>query len=139
MNAVHFSSKTDMWATPQAFYDAVSEEFQFTLDACAVPENAKCQRFFSPEEDGLKQAWAGTVWCNPPYGRGIGEWVKKAYVERLNGVTTVMLLPARTDTQWFHYWILSIAEVRFLKGRLKFGGAKNAAPFPSMLVIFRPV
>ncbi|MBO7171333.1 MAG: hypothetical protein J6V52_00025 [Bacteroidaceae bacterium] len=129
-----FSSKTDMWATPQWFFDELDKEFNFTLDACAVKENAKCERFFSPEDDGLSKEWTGTVWCNPPYGRTIGQWVKKAAESK---ATIVMLLPARTDTKWFHDYIYKKAEVRFIRGRLKFGGCDNSAPFPSMVVIFR--
>lgn len=129
-----FSSKTDMWATPQWFFDELDKEFHFTLDACAVKENAKCERFFSPEDDGLSKEWTGTVWCNPPYGRTVGQWVKKAAESK---ATIVMLLPARTDTKWFHDYIYQKAEVRFIKGRLKFGGCDNSAPFPSMVVIFR--
>lgn len=132
--ALMFSSKTDMWATPQAFFDELDREFHFTLDACAIKENAKCDRFFSPEDDGISQEWTGTVWCNPPYGRAIGNWVKKAAESK---ATVVMLLPARTDTRWFHDYIYQKAEVRFIKGRIKFGESKNAAPFPSMVVIFR--
>ena len=138
MNDVHFSSTTDLWATPQAFFDTIHAEFGFTLDACALPENAKCARFYTPERDGLKQAWQGVVWCNPPYGRVIGQWVQKAHESAQAGATVVLLLPARTDTRWFHDYIYNRAEIRFLRGRLKFGGATTGAPFPSMIVIFRP-
>ena len=131
---VLFSSKTDLWATPQALFDELNREFHFTTDVCAIPENSKCERFFSPWMDGLKQEWTGICWCNPPYGRTIGNWVKKAAEA---DATVVMLLPARTDTKWFHDYIYGKAEVRFLRGRLKFGGAINGAPFPSMIVIFR--
>lgn len=131
---VMFSSKTDMWATPQNFFDKLNEEFGFTTDVCAIPENAKCKRFFSPDVDGLKQEWTGVVWCNPPYGKEIGKWVKKAHDSIC---TTVALLPARTDTRWFHDYILGKAEIRFIRGRLKFGGAVTSAPFPSMVVIWR--
>lgn len=134
-----FSSKTDQWATPQDFFDKLNEEFDFTLDVCALPENAKCKQFFTPEIDGLSQPWNGRVWCNPPYGREIGQWVRRAFLAIASGgaEVVVMLLPARTDTRWFHEYIYGKAEIRFLKGRLKFGGSKNAAPFPSMVVIFR--
>lgn len=135
---IHFSSKTDLWETPQFFFDRLEQEFHFDLDACALPENAKCLRYISPEQDGLKSEWHGnTIWCNPPYGRMIGAWVKKAYQTSLKGKTVVMLLPARTDTKWFHEYIYHNSEIRFVKGRLKFGEAKNAAPFPSMVVIFK--
>lgn len=134
-----FSSITDMWATPQDFYDKLNEEFNFTLDPCATTENAKCERYFTPEINGLNQCWGGhNVFCNPPYGREIYKWVKKAYEEAQNPNTiVVMLIPARTDTRWFHKFIYNKAkEIRFIKGRLKFGNSKNSAPFPSMIVIF---
>jgi phage N-6-adenine-methyltransferase len=133
--SVHFSSKTDLWATPQKFFDALP--FVFDLDVCALPENAKCDRYFTPEVDGLAQEWTGVCWMNPPYGRTIGKWVKKALESsRATADVVVCLLPARTDTKWFHDYCLQ-GEIQFIKGRLKFGGAKNSAPFPSMLVIFR--
>lgn len=134
-----FSSKTDLWETPQALFDALNNEFHFTLDACAIPENAKCERYYTPEQDGLSQPWNGVVWCNPPYGRTVGQWVQKAWLSSFYGATVVMLLFARTDTKWFHDYIYQKkrVEVRFLKGRLKFGGSKNSAPCPSMIVIFR--
>lgn len=136
---VMFSSKTDVWETPQDFYDKLNDEFGFELDVCALPENAKCKNFYTPDQNGLSQHWAGVVWCNPPYGREIGKWVKKAFYEnQKNNNYIVMLLPARTDTIWFHDYIYGKAEIRFIRGRLKFGGAKNSAPFPSMLVIFHP-
>ena len=135
MNTVTmFSSKTDMWATPKDFFEKINLEFNFDLDVCAIPENAKCEKFFSPEQDGLKQEWVGKCWMNPPYGREIGKWVKKAYESK---TLVVALLPARTDTKWFHEYIYGKAEIRFIKGRLKFGGSSNSAPFPSMLVIWR--
>lgn len=137
MNAdVMFSSKTDMWETPQDFFDNLNREFHFTLDACATRENAKCSRFYTKEQDGLAQKWDGVVWCNPPYGRQIGRWVEKAYLSAQTGALVVMLLPARTDTAWFHDYIYRRAEIRFIRGRLKFGNSKNSAPFPSMVCIF---
>ena len=135
-SAVFYSSKTDMWATPQDCFDALDAEFHFTLDACAVKENAKCEAYYTPEQDGLDQPWTGRVWCNPPYGRNVGQWVKKAHDTASGGGFVVMLLPARTDTRWFHDYIYGKTEVRFIKGRLKFGSCQNAAPFPSMVVIF---
>lgn len=134
MNEVMFSSKTDLWETPQDFFDNLNREFGFEVDVCALSSNAKCKKFFSPSDDGLVQEWKGVCWCNPPYGREIGKWVKKAYE---SNATTVLLLPARTDTKWFHDYIYGKAEIRFIKGRLKFGDSKNAAPFPSMIVVFR--
>ena len=135
-----FSSKTDLWETPQDLFDKLNNEFQFTLDVCATPENAKCDKFYTEEQDGLKHPWKGTVWCNPPYGRGIGQWVRRALFASVSGSTVVMLLPARTDTKWFHDYIYkrNNVEIRFIRGRLKFGGSKNSAPFPSMVVVFMP-
>ena len=130
---VMFSSATDMWATPMPFFRALDAEFHFTLDVCATKENAKCATYYTPEQDGLAQDWNGTCWCNPPYGRQIGKWVRKAAE---SNATVVMLLPARTDTAWFHDYIYGRAEIRFIRGRLKFGDSKNSAPFPSMVVIF---
>jgi len=139
MNAdVMFSSKTDLWETPRDFFDKLDAEFHFNLDVCALPENAKCTAFYTPELDGLSQTWYGRCWCNPPYGRQVGRWVAKAAQSAAEGATVVMLLPARTDTAWFHDYIYGRAEVRFVRGRLKFGGSANSAPFPSMVVIFRP-
>lgn len=136
-SSVHFSSKTDLWATPQDFFDRLDSEFGFTLDVCALPDNAKCERYFTPEEDGLKQLWTGVCWMNPPYGREIGIWVRKAFESAQQGATVVCLVPARTDTSWWHSWVMKAAEVRFIRGRLKFGGSKNSAPFPSAIVVFR--
>ena len=136
MNEVMFSSNSNEWATPQWLFDELDKEFHFTLDPCATKENAKCKKFYTIIEDGLKQKWGGeTVFCNPPYGREIGKWVKKSFEEKGNA-KIVILIPARTDTQWFHNYIYGKAEIRFLKGRLKFGDSKNSAPFPSMIVIF---
>ena len=136
---VLYSSKEEKWATPQDFFDKLNDEFHFTLDAAASPDNAKCANYFTEEQDGLTQSWEGhTVWCNPPYCRKTGLWVKKAYEEhQRTGCTVVMLLPSRTDVRWFHDYILGKAEIRFIKGRLKFGGNKNSAPFPSIVVIYR--
>src|SRR5690606_17219779 len=134
-----FSSKTDLWETPQDFFRELDREFHFTLDPCATPENAKCKKYYTIEDDGLKQDWQGEiVFCNPPYGKEIKRRVKKCYEEsRKPNTTVVMLIPARTDTSYFHDYIYHKAkEIRFLRGRLKFGGSKNAAPFPSMVVVF---
>ena len=134
---LHFSSATAEWETPQAFFDKLNAEFGFTLDVCATPENAKCARYFTKETDGLAQTWSGVCWMNPPYGREIGKWVKKAHEESRNGATVVCLLPARTDTKWFQDYCIPFGEIRFLRGRLKFGGHNNSAPFPSAIVIFK--
>ena len=133
-----FSSNTDQWATPQEFFDRLNRVFRFETDVCALPENAKCARFFSPEMDGLKQDWQGVCWMNPPYGREIGKWVEKAFRSaKENGATVVCLLPARVDTRWWHDFCAH-GEFLFVKGRLKFGTAKNSAPFLSAVVVFRP-
>lgn len=136
LNACFLSNKED-WATPQWLFDELNHEFRFTIDAAASRDNAKCNRYFTKQTDGLSNVWSGTVWCNPPYGKGIIDWVKKAYESQKDGVTTVMLLPARTDTKWFHEYVLGKAEVRFLRGRIRFEGSSYNAPFPSILVIFR--
>ena len=137
-NELMFSSKTDLWSTPNDFFDKLNDEFHFTLDPCSTHENAKCYKHFTEEENGLLQDWGNeVVFCNPPYGRQIKDWVKKAYEEsQKDNTTVVMLIPARTDTIYFHEYIYHKAEIRFIKGRLKFGDAKNSAPFPSMVVIF---
>lgn len=128
-----FSSKTDLWSTPQAFYDRLNSEFHFTLDVCATKDNHKCDKYFTKEDDGLSKDWSNEMcFMNPPYGRVIGKWIEKA-----SKYDCVCLLPARTDTRWFHDFIYGKAEIRFIKGRLKFGNCKNSAPFPSMVVIFK--
>jgi len=127
-------AKSSIWETPQWLFDALDKEFHFGTDVCALPENAKCEKYYTPEVDGLAQEWGGVCWCNPPYGREITEWVKKAASAN---ATTVMLLPARVDTKWFHDYVYGKAEIRFVRGRVKFGGSKDNAPFPSMIVVFR--
>jgi phage N-6-adenine-methyltransferase len=139
INAGLFTSTTDQWETPQWLFDQLNQEFNFTLDPCATAENAKCAKYFTTKEDGLKQDWSGEiVFCNPPYGREISKWVRKAAEEsKKHNTTVVMLIPARTDTSYFHDYIYGKAkEIRFIRGRLKFGNAKNSAPFPSMVVVF---
>jgi len=133
-----FSSKSNEWETPQEFFDRLNLEFNFTLDAAATDENAKCAKYFTLNENGLAQSWQGeTVFLNPPYGRAVGEWIAKAHAEAERGATVVCLIPARTDTRYFHDHCFK-GEVRFVRGRLKFGNSKNSAPFPSAVVIFRP-
>ena len=133
-----FSSNTNEWATPQAFYNELNAEFHFNLDPCSTHENAKCEKHFTLAENGLLCDWGGhKVFCNPPYGREIGKWVKKAYEESLKPNTlVVMLIPARTDASYFHNYIYHKAEIRFVRGRLHFNESKQGAPFPSMVVIF---
>lgn len=128
-----FTSKSIDWATPQDFFDRLDKQFKFNLDPCASRENAKCKLYYS--SGGLEKSWDSfRVFCNPPYGKDIGKWVKKASEAR--GGVVVMLLPARTDTKYFQDYIYKRADVHFLKGRLKFGKSKDSAPFPSMVVIF---
>ena len=135
INAGMMTSKTPEWGTPQWLFDELDAEFHFDLDPCCTHENAKCAKHFTKAEDGLNQEWGGyRVYCNPPYGREIAKWVKKAHDSQC---LTVMLLPARTDTSWFHDYIYHKAEIRFLKGRLCFNDGCGRAPFPSMVVIFR--
>lgn len=143
MDAVHFSSKTEEWATPQDFFDKLNEEFHFTLDVCSTHENAKCAKHYTKDDDGLSQDWTGeTVWCNPPYGRHMPKWIKKCAEHVKQGGLAVMLIPARTDTKAFHEYIYGKSEIRFVKGRLHFvkqnGESTDRAPFPSMVVIFKP-
>jgi len=133
-----FTSQTDEWETPQWLFDKLNKEFNFSLDVCANQENAKCSKYFDKTADGLTQEWIGICWMNPPYGRQIGKWIKKAYESSLRGATVVCLLPARTDTSWWHDYCMK-GEIRFLRGRLKFGDSKNSAPFPSAIVIFRGI
>jgi site-specific DNA-methyltransferase (adenine-specific) len=163
INPALFSSQKDDWETPQGLFDELNREFGFTLDVCATLENRKCAAYYNKQINGLEQPWHKDIcWMNPPYGNpeypckpnckkkkcqergyhiteyipGIIDWVKKAYEESLKEATIVCLLPARTDTRWFHEYIYGKAEIRFLQGRLKFVGAKNSAPFPSMIVVF---
>ena len=135
INRGMLSSKTCEWETPQWFFDKLNAQFKFNLDVCATPDNAKCKRYFTKDDDGLQRKWTGTCWMNPPYGREIKQWMKKAYEESLHGATVVCLVPARTDTAWWHDYAMK-GKIRFIRGRLKFGGHKNSAPFPSAIVIF---
>ena len=140
MNEIHFSSETVEWETPRSFFDPINFMYDLTLDVCATPENAKCRRFFTKADNGLLKPWFGErVWMNPPYGRTETlRWVRKAYLERNCAEMIIGLVPSRTDTQWFHKYIWGVANsVHFIEGRLKFGGSVNAAPFPSLLFIYR--
>jgi len=136
--AALMSSKRTDWATPPAIFGPLDEEFGFELDVCATAENAKCARYFSPEQDGLSRDWAPSVcWMNPPYGREISKWMRKAAEEWRKGATVVCLVPARTDTAWWHEYVMLATEVRFLRGRVRFVGAPHPAPFPSAVVVYR--
>lgn len=129
----------ERWSTPQNFFDELNQEFDFDLDVCAEEWNHKCDQYFSPEQDGLRQNWSGTVWMNPPYGREIEKWIKKAYVEALKGATVVCLVPARTETAWFHDYCIK-GEVRFVRGRLYYTDPKGRSGRPrfgNAVVIFR--
>jgi phage N-6-adenine-methyltransferase len=145
-----FSSKSDEWETPQDLFNKLNNEFNFTLDPCATEENHKCNKYYTIKDDGLSKDWSNEiVFVNPPYGRSIGKWVEKSYKESLKGTIVVMLIPSRTDTKWFHDYIYNKAEIRFIKGRLKFvnrlfptwnkeGNYKlSPAPFPSMIVVYK--
>lgn len=137
LNSGLFTSNTDLWSTPQAFFDKYNEQYHFTLDVCATDENAKCKQYYTKEIDGLKQEWFGVCWMNPPYGRDIKHWIRKAYESSIkNNTIVVCLLPARTDTAWWHDYCMKAKSVEFIRGRLKFGDSKNSAPFPSVVVVF---
>jgi site-specific DNA-methyltransferase (adenine-specific) len=139
INPLHgmMSSATAEWSTPQDLFDRLDEEFAFTLDPCCTHENAKCEKHYTAAEDGLAQSWTGErVFMNPPYGRVIGRWMEKAWLSAQLGALVVCLVPARTDTAWWHDFAMK-GEIRFLRGRLKFGGGRGSAPFPSAVVIFR--
>jgi site-specific DNA-methyltransferase (adenine-specific) len=132
-----FSSKTDEWTTPQHLFEELNREFKFEVDVCANKENAKCEKFFCIEDNSLDRDWAPMVcWMNPPYSQ-IAKWMAKADLESKAGATVVCLVPSRTDTKWFHESAIH-HEIRFIKGRLKFGSARNSAPFPSMIVVMKP-
>lgn len=134
---VHFSSETNEWPTPQWLFDALDKEFGFTLDPCSNGENAKCEKYFTMFDSGLTKDWGQeTVFMNPPYSECL-DWMRKAYGAAQAGATVVCLVPSRTDTEWWHRFAMK-GEIRFLKGRLKFGDAINSAPFPSVVIVFRP-
>ncbi len=139
---VHYSSLDQTWSTPQHFFDELNDEFKFTLDPCCTKETAKCKKFFTISDNGLDQDWSyDIVFMNPPYGREIKHWIKKAHDEFLKGSKIVCLIPSRTDTKYWHDYIFPLyykgkIEIRFLKGRLKFGNSVNSAPFPSALIIY---
>ena len=137
--AVLYSSTSEEWPTPQPLFAKLNRRYGFTLDPCATPENAKCPLYFTKEQDGLRQDW-GThrVFVNPPYGTRIGAWAHKCFEASQAGALVALLVPARTDTRWFHNWVQGKAEVTFVRGRLRFGSSGNSAPFPSMLAIYSP-
>ncbi|KKN24265.1 hypothetical protein LCGC14_0896580 [marine sediment metagenome] len=140
LNRSLFSSATGEWETPQDVFDALDAEFGgFDLDPCATPENAKCSNYYTQEEDGLAKPWRGKVFVNPPYGRGIKWWIRRCYVAAGSTASLVVaLIPSRTDTAWWHDYVMKASEIRFIRGRLHFDGHKNGAPFPSAIVVWRP-
>ena len=132
-----FESATVEWPTPQELFDELNAEFGFTTDVAATNDNAKCAHYYTQEQDGLKQDWRGVCWMTPPYGRAMVEWLKKAIRETWNETTTVCLIPARTNTAWWHDLCQKYGEVRFVRGRPKFGGADHGLPQPLAIVVFR--
>lgn len=133
---VLFSSKNMKFETPQNLFDLLNKEFNFNLDVCAEDSTAKCKKYFTEKEDALIQDWNGVCYMNPPYGRKIGKWLEKAYKQSLKGNIIVCLIPSRTCTKYWHDYVMKSSEIRFIKGRLKFGDCKENAPFPSCIVIF---
>jgi phage N-6-adenine-methyltransferase len=135
---VYFRSQSDNWSTDPAFFAQLDEEFDFTLDACASASNAKCERYFTIQDDGLSQIWTGRTWVNPPYGRTIARWIAKGLqsVRQGSAELVVLLVPSKTDTRWWHELCVQ-GEIRYIKGRLRFGDLKYPAPFPSARVVFR--
>lgn len=139
IHASLYSNRSEEWPTPRDLFTLLDDEFRFTLDPCATRENAKCRKFFTKQENGLLQDW-GTevVFCNPPYGKRMRAWARKCHDASLNGATVVLLAHARTDTQWFHWVYNRAAEIRFVRGCLKFGDADQSAPLLSLVAIFKP-
>ena len=134
---VHHSQNSDEWYTPQTFFDSLDKEFGFTLDPCCTDEAAKCDKYYTMKDNGLLKDWGKEiVFMNPPYSE-VAKWMGKAYGAAQEGATVVCLIPSRTDTRWWHDYAMK-AEIRFIKGRLKFGHSKDNAPFPSAVVVFRP-
>lgn len=133
--AVIYSSNSEEWETPGWLFDELNQKYHFTMDVCATKENAKCNRFFTKQENALVQNWSGVCWMNPPYGKEICVWMKKAYEAAQAGNVVVCLVPSRTDTKWWHDYAMK-GDVVFIRGRLKFGGSINNAPFPSAIVVF---
>lgn len=138
LNDSLFMSNKDDWETPKDLYRTLNDEFKFNLDPCCSEKTAKCSLFYTIKDDGLSKSWEGNVFMNPPYGRQIINWVKKAKEESNKGATVVCLVPARTDTKWWHNYCMKSAEIRFLTKRLTFEGANNKATFPAAIVVFKP-
>ena len=139
MANIHFRQDSNEWSTPQDLFDQLNKEFGFTIDVAASESNAKCRRFYSKDDDGLAQDWQReVVWMNPPFGHQIKLWMAKAYKSSIDGAIVVCLVPARTDTRWFHRSLMNAAEIRVLDKRLRFSGAKAKAPFPAVIAVFKP-
>lgn len=137
INRALFSSEKETHETPQWLFDELNKQFEFDVDVCALPESAKCERYFTPTDNAFTKVWNGCCWMNPPYGRKISEWmIYAAEQSSQNGSTIVCLVPSRTDTKWFHNALENEPAVMFIKRRLKFGNAKALAPFPSMIMVF---
>lgn len=138
---LHFSSKKTDWETPDDFFAKLDRMYHFTLDVCATKKNAKCKQYYTPKQDAFTQSWTGRIWMNPPYGRQIDKWIQRAWLAAITGEAEIVvcLLPARTDTRWFHDYICTSTAVKieYIRGRLQFKGAKYKAPFPSMVVVFQ--
>jgi phage N-6-adenine-methyltransferase len=136
INNAMFSSNRDDWETPLELFNQLDAIYHFDLDVCALPHNAKCDKYYTPDDDGLSKPWEGTCWMNPPYGRQIGRWMEKAYKSSLVGATVVCLVPSRTDTAWWHDYAMRASKITYIRGRIKFVGAKHGAPFPCAIVVF---
>jgi len=139
-HSVHFSSDSVEWSTPQELFDHYNKIYQFDLDVCASDQNHKVDNYYTKADNGLEMPWRGVCWMNPPYGREISKWIEKAYMSYKSGSIVVALLPARTDTKYFHSYVYHEAKIEFLKGRVKFirdDGKTGAAPFPSMVVVWQ--
>lgn len=150
INEGMFSSKSSRWETPEDFFDKLNNEFNFDVDVCATKQSTKCEKFFNESIDGLSESWSGTCYMNPPYGREINKWIKKAYEEsRKDNCVVIALIPSRTDTRWWHDYVMKANEIRFVIGRLKFinrsfpsfredgNFKKSPAPFPSAVIIWK--
>ena len=139
INTALYSSRTEEWPTPKSLFAALNREFRFTLDPCATRAKATCPRYFTKADNGLAQDWSlHTAFCNPPDGRHIATWVDKCFCAAQAGARVVLLIPSRTDTRYFHDWIYNKAEVRFVRGLLRYGDGPQSAPFPSLIAIYRP-
>jgi len=140
MNKGMYSSNTPEYETPDDLFERLDAIFDFDLDPCASDDNFKCPNYFTKEDDGLKKPWFGNVFVNPPYGQEIGKWVERSYYQAVTNPdvkTVVMLIPSRTDTKYWHDYVMRSHLIYFIRGRLKFSNMKNSAPFPSAIVVFK--